>query len=48
MAASRYDWGGTNPAIEKLKDAVEAARRKVTGNSRWMPGPSPAQFGSED
>src|SRR5215471_13822214 len=26
---SRYDWGGTNPAIEKLKDAVEPARQKV-------------------
>jgi Protein of unknown function (DUF3050) len=25
----RYDWGGTNPAIGQLKDAVEPARRKV-------------------
>jgi DUF3050 family protein len=29
MAVSRYDWDGTNPAIEKLKDAVEPARQKV-------------------
>jgi len=29
---SRYDWGGTNPAIEKLKDSVEAARQKVIGH----------------
>jgi len=26
---SRYDWGGTNPAIERLKDAVKPARQKV-------------------
>jgi hypothetical protein len=26
---SRYDWGGDNPAIERLKDAVEPARQKV-------------------
>jgi hypothetical protein len=26
---SRYDWGATNPAIERLKDAVEPARQKV-------------------
>ena len=26
---SRYDWGGTNPAIETLKDAIEPARQKV-------------------
>jgi Protein of unknown function (DUF3050) len=25
----RYEWGTTHPAIEKLKDAVEPARRKV-------------------
>jgi len=29
MVMSRYDWGGTNPAIERLKDAVEPARQKV-------------------
>src|SRR6266545_1164215 len=28
----RYDWGGTNPAIEKLKDAVEPARQNVIGH----------------
>lgn len=26
---ARYDWDGTNPAIEKLKDAIEPARQKV-------------------
>lgn len=26
---ARYEWGGTNPAVERLKDAVEPARRKV-------------------
>jgi hypothetical protein len=26
---SRYDWGGTNPAVERLKVAVEPARQKV-------------------
>lgn len=26
---SRYDWNGTNPAIEELKAAVEPARQKV-------------------
>ncbi len=25
----RYDWGGTHPAIERLKDSVEPARQKV-------------------
>lgn len=29
MAASRYDWDETNPAIEKLKATVEPARQKV-------------------
>jgi hypothetical protein len=29
IVMSRYDWGGTNPPIEKLKDSVEAARQKV-------------------
>jgi hypothetical protein len=29
---SRYDWGRTNPAIERLKDAVEPGRRKVIGH----------------
>jgi hypothetical protein len=29
MPASRYDWGGTNLSIEKLRSAVEPARRKV-------------------
>jgi hypothetical protein len=28
----RYDWGKTNPAIERLKDAVEPGRRKVIGH----------------
>ena len=26
---SRYDWGGANPAIERLKDSIEPARQKV-------------------
>lgn len=26
---SRYDWGGVNPAIERLKDAVAPARQQV-------------------
>jgi hypothetical protein len=26
---SRYEWGGTNPAIETLKDSIEPARQKV-------------------
>jgi hypothetical protein len=29
---SRYDWGGINPAIERLKDAIEPARRQVIGH----------------
>lgn len=29
---SRYDWGGTNPAIEKLKDSIEPARQKVVSH----------------
>jgi Protein of unknown function (DUF3050) len=29
---SRYDWGGTNPAIEKLKASIEPARQKVIGH----------------
>jgi hypothetical protein len=29
---SRYDWGETNPAIDKLKDAIEPARQKVIGH----------------
>ncbi len=29
---SRYDWGGANPAIERLKAAIEPARRKVIGH----------------
>jgi hypothetical protein len=29
---SRYDWGGVNPAIEKLKGSVEPARQKVIGH----------------
>jgi hypothetical protein len=28
----RYDWGGTNPAIERLKEAVEPARQKVVSH----------------
>jgi hypothetical protein len=26
---SRYDWGGANPAIEKLKDCAGPARQKA-------------------
>src|SRR5260370_28368820 len=29
MPVSRYDWGGTNLAIERLKGAVEPARQEV-------------------
>lgn len=29
---SRYDWAGSNPAIERLKEAVEPARQKVIGH----------------
>ncbi|WP_432051943.1 DUF3050 domain-containing protein [Streptomyces xiamenensis] len=29
---SRYDWGKTNPGIERLKQAIEPARRKVIGH----------------
>jgi len=29
---SRYDWQGTNPAIERLKGSIEPARRKVIGH----------------
>jgi len=29
----RYDWGADHPAIEKLKEAVEPARRKVLDHS---------------
>jgi Protein of unknown function (DUF3050) len=32
MAVSRYEWGGTNPAIEKLKAAVEPARQQVVSH----------------
>src|ERR1700731_416182 len=28
----RYEWGGTNPAIETLKDAIEPVRQKVIGH----------------
>ena len=35
MAASRYDWDGTNPAIEKLKAAVEPARQKVISHQLY-------------
>jgi hypothetical protein len=28
----RYEWGGTNPAIERLKDAIEPVRQKVVGH----------------
>lgn len=30
---SRYDWDGTNPAIEELKDAIEPSRQKVLAHS---------------
>ena len=26
---SRYDWGGTNPAIGRLKEAIDPARLAV-------------------
>ena len=29
---SRYEWGDTNPGIEKLKAAIEPARQKVTSH----------------
>jgi hypothetical protein len=29
---SRYDWGGVNPAIEKLKHSVEPTRQQVIGH----------------
>lgn len=29
---ARYDWDGTNPAIERLKDTIEPARQKVIGH----------------
>ncbi|MEW2353486.1 DUF3050 domain-containing protein [Spirillospora sp. NPDC029432] len=29
---SRYDWGETHSAIDKLKDAIEPARQKVIGH----------------
>lgn len=32
MPVSRYDWDETNPAIEKLKAAVEPARQKVVSH----------------
>ncbi len=32
MPVSRYDWDENNPAIEKLKAAVEPARQKVVGH----------------
>jgi hypothetical protein len=28
----RYDWGGTNPAVENLKKAIEPARQRVIGH----------------
>ncbi len=29
---SRYDWDGTNPAIEKLKESISPARQEVIGH----------------
>lgn len=29
---SRYDWGATNPGIERLKDSIEQTRQKVVGH----------------
>ncbi|MGW3669490.1 DUF3050 domain-containing protein [Streptomyces sp. NPDC005141] len=29
---SRYEWDGTNPAVETLKEAVEPSRQKVLGH----------------
>ncbi|MCO5995389.1 DUF3050 domain-containing protein [Actinoallomurus rhizosphaericola] len=29
---SRYEWGETNPAIERLKNSIEPARQKVIGH----------------
>lgn len=37
---SRYDWGGANPAIEKLKDCVEPAARRwsaIRCTASWTP-----------
>jgi hypothetical protein len=31
----RYDWGRSNPSIEKLKESVEPARRKVVGHQLY-------------
>ncbi|RKS76641.1 Protein of unknown function (DUF3050) [Actinomadura pelletieri DSM 43383] len=33
---SRYDWDDTDPAIEKLKQAVESARDKVIGHPLYQ------------
>src|ERR1700683_1326567 len=32
VAAARYAWNGTNPAIERLKSAVEPARQKIVSH----------------
>src|SRR5262245_51265209 len=32
---SRYDWDRTNPAIERLKNAVEPSRQKVISHSLY-------------
>jgi hypothetical protein len=32
---SRYDWAGTNPAIERLKESIEPARQKVISHQLY-------------
>jgi DUF3050 family protein len=33
---TRYDWDGTNPAIETLKEAIEPARQKVVSHPLYQ------------
>jgi hypothetical protein len=33
---TRYDWGGENPSIEKLKDSIEPARQKVISHPLYQ------------
>ena len=32
---SRYDWAGTNPDIERLKESIEPARQKVISHQLY-------------
>jgi len=32
LPVSRYDWGQTNAGVEKIRDAVAAARAEATGH----------------